>query len=423
MRSTSHSILPRPDVTASSPALRVAAPVTLQPADTAALFPELARYRGAGVWVYRYTHAPGGWQLSVATFAAPGSGKLSCGGFRIATEERTSSPGFDTDREAIALAMGMEEQVYWSRVMRVGGALGLRETDRIVGGRCVLHPTADARVGQPRDSAVLDFAIACFHDVESRAGFHLVTGQDLGHGMMSDGVTTSLAYLQARFPGSVMADTSKPTGEGNYHVLAGMLRGVDVALERATVGLVGCGNVGMQVLRRLSERGAAVLALESNAARREVVADFAIPTFTPAEKAEFLRRPMDAMVVNASGASLNAETIDAIVANDRLKVVCGSENLVMPSHAAGSEALRVAKKAYAPTELGGMMGHLTAVEEYFARLEGVPFDMDTLMEAARRLEPLCYEATRHAREGNFVMRFEDAVRVVSGRPVQRATAT
>ena len=69
------------------------------------------------------------------------------------------------------------------------------------------------------------------------------------------------------------------------------------------------------------------------------------------------------------------------------------------------------------------MGYLTAVEEYFARLNGVPFDVDTLMVAARRLEPLCYEATRHAREGNFVMRFEDAVRVVSGRPAQGATAT
>ena len=107
---------------------------------------------------------------------------------------------------------------------------------------------------------------------------------------MSDGVTTSLAYLHARFAGSVIADTSGPTGEGNYHVLAGMLRGGDVSVERATVGLVGCGNVGMHVLGRLRERGAAMLAVESSAVRRDEIADLAIPTFALSEKADFLRR-------------------------------------------------------------------------------------------------------------------------------------
>lgn len=403
-------------MTASLPGALAMVPVTLQPADTAALFPELARYRAAGVWVYRYTDAATGWRLSIATFAEPGSGKLSLGGFRIATEERTSSPGFDTDREAVGLAMGMEEKVYWSRIMGIGGPLGLRHTARIVGGKCVLHPTPDARVGQPRDRELLDFAVRCFHDAEARAGFSLATGQDLGHGVMSDGVTTSLAYLHARFAGSVMADTSGPTGEGNYHVLAGMLRGVDVSIERATVGLVGCGNVGLHVLGRLRERGAAMLVLESSAPRRDQIADLAIPTFAPGEKAEFLRRPMDALVVNASGGSLDAMSIAAITATDRLRVVCGSENLVMGRDASGSDALRQARKVYAPTELGGMMGYLTAVEEYLARAEGVPFDIGTMMGAARKLEAPCYEATRHVREGNFGMRFEDAVRLVAGRP-------
>ena len=416
MPSTTRSTLPRPDVTASSPTARVAAPVTLQPADTAVLFPELARYRGAGVWVYRYTDVATGWQLSIATFASPGSGKLSLGGFRIATEERMSSPGFDTDREAVGLAMGMEEKVYWSRVMGIGGPLALRHAGRVVGGKCVLQPTPDARVGQPRDCELLDFAVGCFHDVEGRAGISLATGQDLGHGVMSDGVTTSLAYLHARFAGSVMADTSGPTGEGNYHVLAGMLRGSDVSVERATVGLVGCGNVGMHVLDRLRERGAATLALESSAFRREEIAELAIPTFSPAEKPEFLRRPMDALVVNASGGSLDAPSIEAVAASDRLKVVCGSENLAMGRHTAGSDALRQARKVYAPTEMGGMMGYLTAVEEYLSHVEGVAFDIGAMMVAARKLEAPCYEATRHVREGNFVMRFEDAIRLVCGRP-------
>ncbi len=398
----------------STTAAPVAEPVTLPPTATSVLFPELAQHGEHGVWVYRYAHPANGWRLSIATFAEPDSGKLSLGGFRIAPPERTASPGFDSDREAIGLAMGMEEKVHWSRILRVSGPLARQSAGRIVGGKCVLHPTPDARVGQPHDRELLDFAIACFRDVESRAGFLLTTGQDLGHGMMSDGVTGSLAYLNARFKGSVVADTSKPTGEGNFHVLSGMLRGMDVAIERATVGLIGCGNVGMHVLQRLHESGTAMFVLEPDAARRDLIAALGIPTFSPAQKDDFLRRPMDAVVVNAAGGSLDGHAVELIAANERLRVVCGSENLVMPDHAAGSEALRAARKAYAPTELGGMMGYLTAVEEYLARAAGVPFDIGTMMTTARELEAPSYEATRHLRASGYRERFEDAVRVVCG---------
>src|SRR5205085_7151625 len=126
-------------------------PAILTPSDT-----------GAQVWVYRYTDAANGWRLSIATCAPPQSGKLSLGGFRIAPEERTSAPGFDSDREAIGLALGMEEKVYWSRLLGIGGPLARRQIARIVGGKCVLHPTPEARVGQPRDTELLDFAVACF---------------------------------------------------------------------------------------------------------------------------------------------------------------------------------------------------------------------------------------------------------------------
>ena len=92
----------------------------ISPAESAALVPELAATRNPNVWVYRYAHPTEPWTLSIATHAASGSGKLSLGGFRIAPLERTTSPGFTTDREAIALAMGMEEKVHWSRVIHVG---------------------------------------------------------------------------------------------------------------------------------------------------------------------------------------------------------------------------------------------------------------------------------------------------------------
>jgi hypothetical protein len=387
------------------------APTILAPAHVARLFPDLAP-DGHQVWVYRYLDDATGWRLSIATHAPPGSGKLSLGGFRIAPMERTSSPGFDSDREAIGLAIGMEEKVYWSRLIDVGGPLALHDTRRIVGGKCVLHPTAGSRVGEAHDFELLDFAIRCFQDVEARAGFFLTTGQDLGHGTMSDGRTQSLQYLNARFKGSVVADTSKPTGEGNYHVLAGMLRGTDIPLEHATVGLIGCGNIGMHLIGKLRERGTTLLAVESNPARRAEVAALGVEVLAPEAKDELLRRGIDALAVNAAGGSLDPHAVALIAANDRLKVVCGSENLVMPDHAAGSEALRRARKAYCPTELGGMMGYLTAVEEYLARVEGTTFDVATLYEAATRLEPAAFEATRYARESGFAFSFEDAMRAV-----------
>ena len=399
-------------MTAASNVAGAPPPTILRPLDIARAFHDLGTFETPGIWLYRYLEPNTGWRLSIATCAEPGSGKLSLGGFRIAPEERTSSPGFDSDREAIGLAIGMEEKVLWSRLLHIGGPFSLLHAGRIVGGKCVMHPTSDARVGQPRDRELLDFAVACFQDLEARAGFFVVTGQDLGHGIMSDGMTHSLAYLNARFPGSVVADTSRPTGEGNFHVLSGMLRGMGTSVERATVGLIGCGNVGAHVIRRLHEHGAAMLAVESNEPRREELAALGIPTFAIEEKADFLKRPMDALVLNAAGGSLDEPSVALIARNDRLRVICGAENLVMPDHAAGSEALRAAKKAFAPTELGGMMGYLTAVEEFLARVEREPFDVHTLLDAARSLEPAAYEATRFAKERAFALSFEDSMRAV-----------
>src|SRR3954469_1620691 len=149
----------------------VPTPTILLPADTRAAFPDLFAHGGPDTWIYRYTDTTRGWQLSIATCAPPNSGKLSLGGFRIAPEERTSSPGLHSDREAAGLAIGMDEKVYWSRLMRIGGPLARRDSSRIVGGKCVLHPSPDARVGQPHDRALLDFATACLNDAERRGGF------------------------------------------------------------------------------------------------------------------------------------------------------------------------------------------------------------------------------------------------------------
>ena len=363
------------------------------------------------IWVYHYEHPAQRWTLAIATHAEPGSQKLSLGGFRIAPRERTDRPDFDPDREAIELAIGMEEKVYWSRLLHVGGPLAQRDFGRIVGGKCVLEPTPDARVGCPRDFEMLDFAITCLNDCATSAGIHITTGQDLGHGVMSDGHTQSLDYLNRGFPGSVVADTSLPTAEGNYQVLRGMLRGVEIPIERATIGLIGVGHIGHRVLENLCHDGARILAVEANASRRADVAARGIRVWSAEGKHEFLRQPMDALTLNAAGGSLDAAAIDDCVRNERLRVVCGSENLVMPDPR-GADVLQRGHKVYCPTELGGMMGYLTAVEEYLAHVEAQAFDIETLFAAARRLELVGYEGTKLVRERSFELSFEDAVREI-----------
>ena len=391
---------------------RAPKPTLLLPFDTARLVNPTGAADLPDVWAYRYLEPTTGWRLSIATCAPPNSGKLSLGGFRIATDERTSAPGFDSDREAISLAIGMDEKVHWSRLLGIGGPLALRHASTVVGGKCVLHPTPDARMGQPHDAELLDFAIGCMLDAESRGGFSIITGQDLGHGIMSDGGTSSLQYLNARFKGSVVADTSRPTGEGNFVLLAAMLRALDISLEHATVGLIGCGNVGTRVLSRMRDAGVTVLAMDSSATRRAEIEAMGIHCFAPNEKPALLRAPIDALVVNAAGGSLDRESIALIAANRRLRIVCGSENLAMPDAAAGVESLCAARKAYAPTELGGMMGYLTALEEYLARVAGVPFDIDTMVAAATHMADPIDAAMRLLRERDFAISFDDALKAV-----------
>ena len=385
--------------------------IVVEPNEAARIAPETAGARR--VWVYVYRHVTEPWTLAIATHASPGSGKLSLGGFRIAPEERTSLPGFDPECEALELAVGMEEKVYWSRLTHVGGPLAQHDIGRIVGGKCVLQPTPDSRIGCPRDFAMLDFAIECLNDCSSSAGLHVTTGQDLGHGVMSDGRTQSLQYLNAGYPGSVVADTSLPTAAGNYQVLHGMLRGFEIPVSRATVGLIGVGNIGQRVLDELCHEGARMLTVEPKATKRAEIAARGIRVWSSEGKGDFLHEPMDALVLNAAGGSLDRESVARCVDNARLAVLCGSENLVMPDPS-GAELLRKARKVYCPTEFGGMMGYLTAVEAYLAHVAGEPFRIEALLDAALRLETVSYDATKRVRDSDFRISFEDAIRELFG---------
>jgi hypothetical protein len=56
-----------------------------------------------------------------------------------------------------------------------------------------------------------------------------------------------------------------------------------------------------------------------------------------------------------------------------------------------------------------MMGYLTAVEEYLAKADGVPFEVSTVLRAAAALEPAAYAATARQMAGGFAEDFESAV--------------
>lgn len=385
----------------------------ISPAETLTIAPEIGRVPTARVWVYRYRHSAEPWTLSIATHAQPGSNMLSLGGFRIAPESRTGIPGWNSDHEAIDLAIGMDEKVFWSRLLKVGGPHVQRDFSRIVGGKCVMHPSAGSRVGEPRDTELLDFAIECFKDVEHAHGFFLTTGQDLGHGMMSDGKTGSLQYLNSHYKGSVIADTGHPTAEGNYWMLRGMMQGADLPMTGAVIGLIGAGNIGMHIIEHLLADGATPLVLEAKADRRAALEARGVKCWAPDAKAEFLALPMDALVLNAAGNSLDAASVALCAANPRLKVICGSENLVMPDPS-GDDVLRKAGKVFCPCECGGMMGYLTAAEEYLSHLAGDEFKISSMLEAARGLEAPGLRATRHVIAGGFAQTMEQALRELYG---------
>lgn len=364
------------------------------------------------LWVHRYTDTQNAWTLSIATHAEVGSEKFSLGGFRIAPAERVNRSGYNNDREAIDLAIGMQEKVFWSRLVQAGGPRGLKVLDRIVGGKCVLLPGDDARVGNLRDKQLLDFAARCLNDFVENTKIHVITGQDLGHGVMSDGEHTSLNYLHSGYLGSVTGDTSKPTGEGNFYLLMGVLKGLNIRPEEARIGLIGCGNIGQHVLSRLQKAGVKnIQVLEPSELKRRQLEQQAIKTWTPDNKADFLRQSFDALVINANGGTLDTNTVELICSNHSIKAICGCENLIMPNPE-DADSLLEAKKIFCPTELCGMMGYLTAVEEYLSYADSEDFNVEEMYMAARRLEDVGYRATSFMSQGGFNCHFEEAVKEV-----------
>ena len=361
------------------------------PAQCKEMVPEIEK----DAWVYEYhCRSEPSWILSIATQGKKHSEEFSLGGFRIVPEARASQLHYSNTAEATSLAHSMGKKVAWSKRFVVAGplAMPLVQNDKIVGGKCVLLPTNGARMGEPRDKEILDFAIECMQHFEHSTGIFLTTGQDLGHDTMSDGTTYSCKYLNDRFPSSILADTSKPTGEGNYYVLKGMLNAKRVPLDKATIGLIGFGNVGSQVFSRLEESRCRIVVLESSEEKRSQLKSKGIEVYTPNERQAFFSMPMDAIAINGNGSSLDDQAIDWIISNKSLNIITGCENLMM-TNASNEQKLIKNNKIYVQPELCGMMGYLTALEERLARLYNKPFELNGLFEAAKTLEGVAEKVT------------------------------
>jgi glutamate dehydrogenase/leucine dehydrogenase len=194
-------------------------------------------------------------------------------------------------------------------------------------------------------------------------------------------------------------------------MVRGALRALGLALKDSRLGLIGCGNIGYHLLSRFMAEGAECVVVEGNPSRVAELKALGVKVYSPEEKAQFLAEPIDALSLNANGGSLDMTSIDLICKNPRLKFVGGCENLVMPDPH-GATVLKEAQKIYCHTELCGMMGYLTAVEEYLSKREGVTYDMKSMFKAAEKLEEAGFKATQHLIEKSYTLSFEDAMRAV-----------
>ncbi len=194
-------------------------------------------------------------------------------------------------------------------------------------------------------------------------------------------------------------------------MLRGCLQGLGIDINKARIGLIGCGNIGDHLVTRLKEVGAHVEVLEYSEAKRHLVEENGTRAWDPSDKSTFMSLPLDAIAVNANAGTLDMETIEAICRNPELKLVTGCENLAMPDHR-GAQRLQAARKIYTPTEMCGMMGYLTAVEEFLSNQANKPFTYQDMFEPCKKLEEVGLKGTQLVMKKNFACSLEDAVREI-----------
>ena len=198
-------------------------------------------------------------------------------------------------------------------------------------------------------------------------------------------------------------------------MLRGMLAALGISLSDAKIGLIGLGNIGEHLMQRLLAEGATLYAIEMAEDRRARAEKAGVKTFIPDNKSEFLALDMHAVVVNANASSLDIPAVESICKNPQIKVVCGCENLAMPDPV-GEKLLIAASKIYCHTELCGMMGYLTAVEEFLSRTNQVSYSVGNMFEAAKKLEEVGFKASTQVIESKFKKSFGEAVKSIYSNP-------
>lgn len=361
--------------------------------------------------VYQYA-GPFGWTLSIATVADEHRGLVSLGGNRIVPLAMQQEAGFNADAMAIALASGMQEKIDAMLRYDLHRAVDFVELTKYVGGKNVCLPTDEARIGGDSSKrrleaqrSLLDFQVEAFLDFEQRTGIRLATGQDLGQDKMLDGVESVVYMNQHGVKGCVTVNTADPTARGVFHLSRGMLEAFDVAPAKARIGLVGFGKIGAHVADHWRHIGADVFTLESSPERQALAQQANIKLFTAAQRQEFFAEEMDAVLVNANGYSLDDVSVPLIIANKRLKVVTGAENLALARPELELDLLK-AGKPLCPTETAGLMGAFAAAWEHHLNTQDQRLALDRMDPVARQLGVVGRRVVSAMRAQGFSATFE-----------------
>ncbi len=353
----------------------------------------------------------GDFSMHISTHADPHSDHFNCGGLRIVPEELVHE---DYDNRIAALRLGheMDQKGDFARLTEIAGPRVRENFGKIHFGKFVVQPPVGARVGQYRDQELMDFIVAGLEKFESELGVKAITGQDLGHGKLRNG-QTSLSHLSSRYSGCVDIDTSLPTALGNFYMLKGLLAGQGIQLSKAHVGLVGFGNIGSHLTDLLQKHGVGkVYVCESDleVRRQKAIEKVGAFVWRGDERTLFLHEPLDAVVFNANGGSLDNETVGDILNSRTIKIVTGCENMIWPDGVSREEEFLRSGKIMPPTELTGMGGWLAAAEALIAKREGdSSFQVEQMFDSLIGLERVGREVANSIREAGFNRTFATAL--------------
>ncbi|GEM_PF-694813 len=377
----------------------------LDPATTSRLIPDCPK----DLWLFRATRDDG-FRLSVATHAEPDSGQYNCGGLRIVPEAMINRH-FDSDIMALRLGIEMDNKGSFARMTGIAGPRVIEAFEKIQFGKYVVLPPLGYRVGENKDLETMGFIVDALTAFEDEFGVMAITGQDAGHGDLSNG-EKSLDYIADRFVGSGKLNTGEPTGHGNFALLKGMFKGLGKNLVDSNIALFGCGNVGGPLLVRILEHGMQdIFVCEGVDEKRRMLANsLGINKVFPEErKEELLNYKIDAVVFNTLGKSLDNATIKAICNNPHIQIVSGCENMIWPDQSQEERFLE-ARKIMSPTELCGMGGWLAAAEESLARRAGdETFSMRQMLKPLDKMAEVGERVVKEIVQGGYELSYAQAL--------------